>query len=441
MTFKELLNSVTFEETAIEILRWRPDLEPYLLWYKLHFDKLRQMTPIYHNDANSNVCYVTKKRWGWSKAGYMLNTESMEDDPWEHSLTKEIILAPDVKATNAEIAASCLISTKYYGFMKWPKIEDYGLDRNDMDLRYKFHKLQANKSFSIIRSNGGRIPSIRELSPSKKRENISQVNKSDWRVYKPMNKIKRKRWFRKEYMAEYYASVMGIACFIIMGIPVLGDQRNKISIDQLCGLFHSDVFAIPEEITSYADEKTNGAKYLCEQLRKYDIYRIDRIIMIMTTGEWHQVLTEDEQTLCKLLVGDCKSYNLLLATDPSLGKQVRINYAIFNSKDPLIEKDMKRKKTYDGSDDYINSYPISEVWGTYHYLAREIAPRLKAFKALDKHGWPEDFENQEDWNNAIQKMIDAFVLVKDYSPSYEEDIRTVEQGVELFCKYYCDLSD
>ena len=42
------------------------------------------------------------------------------------------------------------------------------------------------------------------------------------------------------------------------------------------------------------------------------------------------------------------------------------------------------KKEYDDSIDYINGYPISEVWGTYHYLAREIAPRLKAFKALKK---------------------------------------------------------
>ena len=107
------------------------------------------------------------------------------------------------------------------------------------------------------------------------------------------------------------------------------------------------------------------------------------------------------------------------------------------------------KKKYDDSIDYINGYPISEVWGTYHYLAREIASRLKAFKAIDKHGCPEDFDNQEDWNNVIQKMIDAFELVKDYSPSYEEDIRTVDQedirtvdqGVELFCKYYRDLSD
>ena len=102
---------------------------------------------------------------------------------------------------------------------------------------------------------------------------------------------------------------------------------------------------------------------------------------------------------------------------------------------------MKYHKKVDDSVDYINGYPISEVWGTYHYLAREIAPRLKAFKALKKHGWPDDFESQEDWNNAIQKMIDAFELVKDYSPSYDEDIRTVDEGVELFCKYYHDLSD
>ena len=63
------------------------------------------------------------------------------------------------------------------------------------------------------------------------------------------------------------------------------------------------------------------------------------------------------------------------------------------------------KKKYDDSIDYINGYPISEVWGTYHYLAREIAPRLKAFKAHKKHGWPEDFENQEDWNCSASIIV------------------------------------
>ena len=102
---------------------------------------------------------------------------------------------------------------------------------------------------------------------------------------------------------------------------------------------------------------------------------------------------------------------------------------------------MKWNKKGDDSVDYINGYQISEVWGAYHYLAREIAPRLKAFKALKKHGWPDDFESQEEWNKAIQKMIDAFELVKDYSPSYDEDIQIMNEGVKLFCKYYRDLSD
>ena len=102
---------------------------------------------------------------------------------------------------------------------------------------------------------------------------------------------------------------------------------------------------------------------------------------------------------------------------------------------------MKWKRKGNDSVDYINGYPIDEVWGTYHYLAREIAPRLKAFKALKKHGWPDDFESQEEWNKAIQKMIDDFELVKDYSPSYDEDIQIMNEGVKLFCKYYRDLSD
>ena len=98
----------------------------------------------------------------------------------------------------------------------------------------------------------------------------------------------------------------------------------------------------------------------------------------------------------------------------------------------------KRKKR---DDDYINSYPISEVWGTYHYLAREISPRLKAFKALDKHGWPEDFESQEGWNKAIQKMIDAFELVGPNKVVYSDDYPIIYEGLDLFRKYFLNLWD
>ena len=142
--------------------------------------------------------------------------------------------------------------------------------------------------------------------------------------------------FRREFMGYYYERMAGISRFIVQAIPALKDERNNMSIEQLCGLFKSDLFS-PETITSYADEHTNGTKYFCDLLEMEDInIRLDRMVVVLTTGEWHQELTDDEQRLCKLLIGNCKSCDILVATDPSLGRQVRIDYATFNSEHPLI---------------------------------------------------------------------------------------------------------
>ena len=141
--------------------------------------------------------------------------------------------------------------------------------------------------------------------------------------------------FRREFMSHYYERMMNISRFIVHAIPALSDERNNMTIVQLCGLFHSDLLS-SELFTSYADEKTNGARYLRNLFERYGVdQRLDKIVVVLTTGEYHQELTEDEKKLCKLLVGDCKSSYILLATDPSLGRQARINYATYNSKDPF----------------------------------------------------------------------------------------------------------
>lgn len=88
-----------------------------------------------------------------------------------------------------------------------------------------------------------------------------------------------------------------------------------------------------------------------------------------------------------------------------------------------------------------NDYPIEEVWNTYHTLARLIVPRLQAFKALEKHGYCPYFKGMREWNCAIQKMIDAFELMK-YANTYSEDEkRTIEQGLDLFRKHFFNLWD
>ena len=89
-----------------------------------------------------------------------------------------------------------------------------------------------------------------------------------------------------------------------------------------------------------------------------------------------------------------------------------------------------------------HDYPIEEVWNTYRVLAREIVLRLQAFKVLDKHGYPAiGMKDMRQWNATIQKMIDAFELLN-YSSSYTEgENRIIEEGLELFCKYYRNLWD
>ncbi len=78
---------------------------------------LRLMQPVLHEDANDKVCHITMKDWE-DGSGLHLNAYPMEGDLWEHSLTKELVIAPEVAASNEELAACCLWHTSFYGFVE-----------------------------------------------------------------------------------------------------------------------------------------------------------------------------------------------------------------------------------------------------------------------------------------------------------------------------------
>ena len=88
-----------------------------------------------------------------------------------------------------------------------------------------------------------------------------------------------------------------------------------------------------------------------------------------------------------------------------------------------------------------HDFPIEEIWGTYHTLASLIVPRLQAFKALDKYGYAPGFNNIQEWNKAIQKMIDAFELIKYPSALSDGEKKIADEGFTLFCKYFFNLRD
>ena len=237
MTFKELLNSVTFDEVVPCLLQMHPDAEGNLKWYKIHFDMLRLMIPKYDDDANSDVCNITMEKWRNGKM--ILDAHPMEGDLWEHSLTKEIILAPDVKATNAEIAACCLWHTSFYGFVEKQAQECLRFDEDDLDIKDRwddsiYNKAKAMRYFSIIRRNGGHVPTMKELSSSKKRELVRRAKEDFWYSSREMNTIKKKRMVRREFRGLSYERMVAISKFIVQAIPALRDESNNMTIDHLC---------------------------------------------------------------------------------------------------------------------------------------------------------------------------------------------------------------
>ncbi len=70
-----------------------------------------------------------------------------------------------------------------------------------------------------------------------------------------------------------------------------------------------------------------------------------------------------------------------------------------------------------------HDFPIEEVRNTNKAIARLIVPHRQAFKALDKCGSSPDFIDTRQWNNTIQKMIDAFELLMQNKVYSEEGFR------------------
>lgn len=341
MTFKELLDSVRYEDVAPHIVRMYPDMRQSLGWYKIHIDMLRLLQPVFHEDANDKVCHITMEDWE-DGSGLHLNAYPMEGDLWEHSLTKELIVALDVKATKEEQAACCLWHTSFYGFVEKHVKERFRTEDLDLDTLNRwddslYYKAKALQNFSIIREHGGFIPTIRQLSKSKKAELIKQAKDSMFLGSTPMNRIKRKKHFRIEFLEHYYERMSVISDFIVQAIPALKGVRNYILVEQLCELFHSELFCT-EEIMSYASNGKRGAKYLYELFTSYDmIPKMDGIVVRLVTGTEHEVLTEDEILLCNLLAEGRKYGDLILDYDPALGNQVVISYAAYNSNNPLVK--------------------------------------------------------------------------------------------------------
>ena len=309
------------------------------MWYRLHYDMLRGLTPKIHPDANSRDCVIGMT--SLDGKGPFLDAYPMEGDAWEHCLTKELKLSPEVTALWPEIAACCLWHTSYYGFIP------HHLD--EMAEFFRFARLSDREKAAMyvrqIKGIGGHVPSLSQLNSYKKNELIHRTKEDmRYRCYKE-NRQKRKRAFRQTFMSLYYERITAISRFILETKSAWKDSRSTPSVPRLCGLYDSMLFR-EEKLPSYVcdDMDISAAKYLENLIRKYPFIErkdFNRVIIHLVTGEPHERLNDDEQALINYIIEGGKggqpfeSSDFLISTDPSLGKQITLHLAFYKSDRPL----------------------------------------------------------------------------------------------------------
>ena len=217
MTYKELLDSVSFEEII-------PYIEKYhggkgcLVLYKIHYDMLRHLTPN-PEDAYYKTATVSHGEQDEDWPEPHLTVHPIEGQIWEGALTMELVIEPDVTEPLAEIAACCLWHTSFYGLTEEQtkaKFESWERDMTDEE----FQRQQAQEWTKKIIASGGNVPTEDEI-----------LNIPSFR-----EKVKND----KELIAsEYWNRVGMIAEFIAQNLPSSSDIVS-LPIEEFCQLFFAN---------------------------------------------------------------------------------------------------------------------------------------------------------------------------------------------------------
>ena len=99
--------------------------------------------------------------------------------------------------------------------------------------------------------------------------------------------------------------------------------------------------------------------------------------------------------------------------------------------------------------------PETELWSLDVTLTNYILPRIKAFRKMERHGYPVNPDNAPEneveesravaeWENNLLDIENAFELLKNVDHDFARtpaNKATIEKGLKKFVKYYEHLWD
>ena len=317
MTYKELLDSVSFEEII-------PYIENYhggkgcLVLYKIHYDMLRHLTPN-PEDAYYKTATVSHGEQDEDWPEPHLTVHPIEGQIWEGALTMELVIEPDVTEPLAEIAACCLWHTSFYGFTEEQtkaKFESWERDITDEE----FQRQQAQEWTKKIIASGGNVPTEDEI-----------LNISSFR-----EKVKND----KELIAsEYWNRVGMIAEFIAQNLPSSSDIVS-LSIEELCQLFFANHY-IEYDYRSYCKDENNRADYLIELIDRYEAFEygiLPNALIVLSTSKKYPLLMEEMRVAEHIAEMSKGVTRFIVKTDDALEQELRMNIAFYEYEEKKAEQ-------------------------------------------------------------------------------------------------------
>ena len=312
MTYKELLDSVSFDEIV-------PYIEKYLggkgclALYKIHYDMLCHLTPN-PEDAYYKTATVSHGEQDEDWPEPHLTVHPIEGPKWEGALTMELIIEPDVTESLAEIAACCLWHTSFYGFTEeqvQKRVENLGYYDEDLTDR-DIIRLRAKNVIRTIDEAGGNIPSEDEL-----------MKIPSFRVTAKNNTKRKQR--------EYWDRIGMIGEFVARNLPSDTDVVN-MTVEDLCKLFYSNHYIEYDYNSNSADESVR-ADYLKELITSYEAFAhgtLDNAVIVLSASKQYPLIME-ETSLATYIAEMCTGEShFIYKVDETLGRELRLNVAFYS---------------------------------------------------------------------------------------------------------------
>lgn len=309
MTYKELLDSVSFDEIVPYIEKY-PGGKGCLALYKIHYDMLCHLTPN-PEDAYYKTATVSHGEQDEDWPEPHLTVHPIEGQKWEGALTMELIIEPDVTESLAEIAACCLWHTSFYGFTEKQtraKFESWNREISEEE----FEKQQAKEWGKKIIEAGGNIPSEDELM---KTPSFRKAAK---------NNTKRKQ-------REYWDRIGMIGEFVARNLPSDTDVVN-MTVEDLCKLFYSNHY-IEYDYNSYSADESVRADYLKELITSYEAFAhgtLDNAVIVLSASKQYPLIMEETSLatyIAEMCTGDS---HFIYKVDDTLGRELRLNVAFYS---------------------------------------------------------------------------------------------------------------